>query len=193
MHRSAHCNIILFMTEVEVKAKVSSFAEIQSELTELGCVFSAPLTQKDRIYLPNGIEFPDKTKGTLFARIRNSNGRYIFTLKKQLDTEFENIEHELVIDSPEQANEILKLLDFHEVLNVSKKRIKCNYDGMEICLDDIEGLGSFVEVEKMTNEVDTSKIKKELFEFLETLGIKKENQVLKGYATLIYELNNKGF
>lgn len=179
------------MTEVEVKAKVSSFTEIQSKLIKLGCTFSEPLIQKDKIFLPVGIEFPDKTKGTLFARIRNSNGKYIFTLKKQLNTEFENIEHELVIDSPEEANEILKMLNFHEVLSVSKKRIKCKYDDMEICLDEIEGLGSFVEVEKITTEEDISRIKKELFEFLETLGIKKEDQVFKGYATLIYELNNK--
>jgi adenylate cyclase class 2 len=179
------------MKEVEVKAKVSSFEEIKSKLQDLGCSFSELMIQEDRIYLPNGIEFPDKTEGTLFARIRNSNGKYILTVKKQLETEFECMEHELVIDSPEQANEILKLLDFHEVLFVSKKRIKCKYSDMEICLDDIDGLGTFVEVEKMTNEKDTAKIKKELFEFLETLGIKKEEQVFKGYATLIYELNNK--
>jgi adenylate cyclase class 2 len=179
------------MTEVEVKAKVSGFAEIQSNLTKLGCVFSEPSIQKDRIYLPIGVEFPDKTKGTLFARIRNSNGKHIFTLKKQLDTEFENIEHELVIDSPDQADEMLKLLGFHEAVSVSKKRITCKHDNMEICLDDIEGLGLFVEAEKMTTEKDTERIKNELFEFLETLGIKKDDQVFKGYATLVYESNNQ--
>ncbi len=181
------------MTEVEVKAKISNFTEIQSKLTKLGCIFSEPSIQKDRIYLPIGVEFPDKIKGTLFARIRNSNGKHIFALKKQLDTGFENIEHELVIDSPEQANEMLKLLDFHEVLYVSKKRITCKHNDMEICLDDIEGLGSFVEVEKLTMETETLKIKEELFAFLETLGIKKGDQIFKGYATLIYELNNSNW
>jgi len=178
------------MNEIEVKAKVSSFTEIQSKLTKLGCYFSETLIQKDKIFLPNGIEFPDKTKGTLFLRIRDSNGIYILTLKKQLDTEFENIEREIVIDNPGQADEMLKLMNYHEVLKVSKKRIKCKYECMEICLDEVERLGSFVEVEKMTIEDDTEKIKKELFEFLETLGINKEYQIFKGYATLIYELNN---
>ena len=84
-----------------------------------------------------------------------------------------------------------KLLGFHEVLYVSKKRTKCKYEDMEICLDEIDGLGSFVEVEKMTNEDDTQKIRKELFEFLKTLGIKEEDQVQKGYATMIYELGKK--
>jgi adenylate cyclase class 2 len=179
------------MNEIEVKAKILNFIEIQSRLEDLGCIFSESLIQKDRIYLPNGIEFPDKTKGTLFLRIRDSNGKYIFTLKKQLDTEFENIEHEIIIDSPEEANEMAKLLGFHEVLFVSKKRIKCKYNNMEICLDNIENLGFFIEVEKMTNETDTLNVQRELFTFLKTLGIKKEDQIFKGYATLIYELNNK--
>ncbi|XLQ19715.1 MAG: class IV adenylate cyclase [Candidatus Moraniibacteriota bacterium] len=178
------------MNEVEVKAKVSNFTEIQSKLVKLGCTFSEPLIQKDRIYLPNGIEFPDKTKGTLFLRIRNSNGKNILTLKKQLDTEFECIEHELIIDNPEQANEMAMLLGFHEVLYVSKKRITCKYNDMEICFDEIDELGSFIEVEKMTSDTETKQIMKDLFAFLETLGIKKEDQIFKGYATLIYELHN---
>lgn len=179
------------MKEVEVKAKVSNFEEIQFTLSGLGCVFSEPQIQKDRIYLPEGVEFPDKTVGTLFLRIRNSNGKHILTLKKQIGTEHENIEHELAIDNPEEADEMAKLLSFHEVLFVSKKRIKCEYEDMKICLDEIEGLGSFVEVEKMTNEEDTQKVRKELFEFLKILGIQEEDQVEKGYATMIYELGKK--
>lgn len=179
------------MKEIEVKAKVSNFEGIRSALSGLGCVFSEPQIQKDRIYLPEGVEFPDKTVGTLFLRIRNSNGKHILTLKKQLGTENENIEHELAIDNPEEANEMAKLLGFHEVLTVSKQRIKCKYQDMEICLDEIEGLGSFVEAEKMTDEDDTQKVRKELFEFLKTLGIREEDEVQKGYATMVYELGKK--
>ena len=64
------------MNEIEIKVKVSSFTEIQSRLNKLGCTFSEPLIQKDRIYLPEGIQFPDKTKGTLFLRIRDSKVCY---------------------------------------------------------------------------------------------------------------------
>ncbi|MDH4330740.1 MAG: class IV adenylate cyclase [Candidatus Moranbacteria bacterium] len=179
------------LKEVEVKARVSGFEEIKSKLSDLGCVFSESQTQKDRVYLDNAIEFPDKTVGTLYLRIRNSNGKNIFTLKKQLATEFECIEKELVIDDPDACDEILKLMGYHEVLNISKTRIKCTHKDMKICLDEVDRLGTFVEVEKMTTEDDTEKVKKELFEFLETLGIKKEDQIFKGYATMLYELDNK--
>ena len=36
-------------------------------------------------------------------------------------------------------------------------------------------------------EEDSAKIQKELFTFLETLGIKKDEQVFKGYDTLVIE------
>jgi adenylate cyclase class 2 len=178
------------LKEIEVKAKIESFEEIQSKLTDLGCVFSEPQIQKDRVYLDNSIEFPDKTVGTLYLRIRNSNGKNIFTLKKQLATEAENLEKELVINDPEKCNDILKLMGYHEVLQISKTRIKCKFNEMKICLDQVDRLGAFVEVEKMTTENDTEKVKKELFEFLEILGVKKEDQIFKGYATMIYELDN---
>ncbi len=177
------------MKEIEVKAKISGFSDVQSRLHNLGCTFSEPLLQKDRIYLPEGIEFPDKTKGTLFLRIRNSNGKHILTLKKQLDTESENIEHEIVIDNPDEADKMARLLGFHEVLHITKKRIKCRHEGITISLDEIDRLGSFIEVEKMTAEDDTAEVREELLGFLETLGVRREEQVLKGYATLIYELD----
>lgn len=178
------------MKEVEVKAKISDIEELKTRLINLDCSFSEVLVQKDKIYLHNSIEFPDIKKGTVVLRIRNSNGKIILTLKKQLENELDNIEREIVIDNLEQGDEILKYMDFREVVKVNKERTKCKYKGFEICLDKVEGIGSFIEVEKLTTEEDSLKIQSELFEFLEILGIKKEDQVLKGYDTLIYELNN---
>lgn len=178
------------MKEVEVKARVLNFQELKSKLTDLGCVFSEPLIQKDKIYLHNSINFPDIKKGTVILRIRNSNGKYILTLKKQLENELDSIERETVIESPQETEDILKYMDFHEVVNVNKKRVKCKYNNLEICLDEVAGLGSFVEVEKLTLEEDSLKIQEELFIFLESLGINREARVFKGYDTLTYELNN---
>lgn len=175
------------MKEVEVKAKIQNIADIQTKLLELGCKFSELLIQKDKIFLHNSIEFPDIKKGTVILRIRNSNGNLIMTLKKQLENELDNIEKEITINNPNQGEEILKHLDFREVLRVTKKRITCKYKEFEICLDEVEQLGTFIEVEKITSE-DSIQTQKELFEFLETLGIKKEDQVMKGYDTLMYEL-----
>lgn len=174
------------MNEVEVKARIDDIDKIMKSLEELGCDFSEQLEQKDKIFLHNSIEFPDIKKGTVILRIRDSNGKCILNLKKQLGNEMDNIEQETEISDSEAGEEILKHLGFHEVVQVNKIRQECKYRDMTICVDEVENLGSFIEVEKLTDEKDSAKLQKELFKFLETLGIKKEYQVFQGYDTLIY-------
>jgi adenylate cyclase class IV len=61
-------------------------------------------------------------------------------------------------------------------------------------LDQVKGLGNFIEVEKFSTD-DTFKIQEELFRFLETLGVKRKDRVLHGYDVLVYNqqstINNK--
>jgi len=172
------------MKEIEVKAKILDFNDIKQKLIDLGCKFSKPLLQKDTIYIHKSIKYTDIKQGDSVLRIRDSNGKFIMTLKYQLETKLNNIEKEIVIDDPIQGDAILKYMDFKEVVKITKTRIKCKYNEYTICLDNIDKLGSFVEVEKMTNAKDGTKVQNKLFDFLKTLGIKKEQQVFKGYDTL---------
>ena len=59
---------------------------------------------------------------------------------------------------------------------------------MEICLDVVEGLGTFIEVEAFADG-KTEEVQERLFAFLRTLGIKDEDRVTKGYDTLVREKN----
>jgi hypothetical protein len=56
----------------------------------------------------------------------------------------------------------LNLLNFKEVVRVVKKRKKTHYKDYEICLDEIENLGTFIEIEKIGNENIEAFIKREL-------------------------------
>ena len=66
---------------------------------------------------------------------------------------------------------------------------------MEIVLDKVEFLGEFMEVEKIVtseNPKDRTKTQAELFAFLETLGISKEDRVIDGkYDIMLYEIHKK--
>jgi len=57
---------------------------------------------------------------------------------------------------------------------------------VEICLDEVENLGSFIEVEKMSDG-DSKQIQEELAEFLGLLGVSPKDRVTKGYNTLMLE------
>lgn len=179
------------MKEIEVKAQVIDLEALKRKLLAQGCTLSEPKIQKDWIFLSDSIEYEDIKRGTVVLRIRDSNGKYILTLKKRLENELATIEKEVQIDDSIQAKEILEYMGFHEVVRVSKSRQACELDGLTICLDEVDELGAFIEVEKMTEEDDSLAVQEELLKFLEGLGVNREQRIQKGYDTLMYELKAK--
>lgn len=178
------------MKEIEVKAKVADFAVIKAQLEAKGCQFSAPISQDDTVYLPQPLTLADVGLGTVSLRIRRQGDKNILTLKKVLGNGLDKLEHEIVFDKPEQAMAMLKALDFHEVSHTIKTRQTAAYNGMEICLDEVRGLGSFIEVEKLTTEdADSAAVQAELFGWIKSLGVAAGDQVFKGYDILIFEKN----
>ncbi len=177
------------MKEVEVKARVSNLSVILKKLEEIGCKLSEPVIQKDIIFLQNGTIYP-VGKGKLAVRIREQDSKFIFNLKQSQNNELDNYEREVVIDNPAQMKDIIIKLGFYEAVHVSKTRRKCRYQGMEICIDQVDQLGSFIEVEKIS-EGNGLKIQEELFSFLKSLGVKEEERVKTGYDTMMAEIKAK--
>ena len=175
--------------EIEVKAKVKNLENIISKLEELGCVLSKPIQQDDYIYNKKDVDLYRSHGDSPVLRIREQNGKIIFTVKKNRSNELDCIEKEIEITDKDTLKDILELLDYESTVEVHKKRIKTNYNDYEICLDDVDKLGTYIEVEKMSDE-NGEKVQKELFDFLQTLEISKEDQVFNGYDTLIW-LKNK--
>ena len=175
--------------EIEVKAKVKDFDKIISKLKELGCVLSKPIIQNDYIFNQKGIDLKSQGHDTPVLRIREQEEKIIFTVKKNRSNELDCIEKEIEVNDKNGLREILEMLDFEQTVEVHKKRRKGAYDDYEICLDEVDGLGSFIEVEKMSDE-DGEKVQNELFGFLKKLGIEDEDRVIIGYDTMNWLKNN---
>jgi len=88
-------NELLMKKEIEVKVKVENFVQLFDKLSSLGCQFSEPIRQEDRIFtnFPDN-EFSTFKAGVNFLRIRKSEGKTFFTLKQSLINELEGIEKE---------------------------------------------------------------------------------------------------
>jgi adenylate cyclase, class 2 len=175
--------------EIEVKAKVVNQEKLREKLLSLGCMFSEPVIQEDTTFVDFDGDYTVFMPNTNFLRIRKANGTYLFTLKRPQSNELDSIERETEISDPEQFKDMLEYMGFHRAVDVVKKRVKTRYKDMEICLDEVTGLGSFIEVEKIT-EGDGESVQEELFLFLESLGVKREDRVMHGYDTLIYLKDN---
>ena len=176
--------------EIEVKAKVRDFEEIKDKLKKIGCILSEPIIQDDYIYNRKGVNIRKGYDGSPILRIREQSGKVIFTLKKNRSNELDCIEKEIEVSDKEILKDIFDLMDYESTIEVHKKRIKGVYNDYEICLDEVDGLGSYIEVEKMSEE-DGEKVQAELFEFLQGLGVSKEDRVFNGYDTLIWLKNNQ--
>jgi adenylate cyclase class 2 len=178
--------------EIEVKAKLRDKATTLKKLTDLGCDFSDVKTQDDMVWVSKTGSLEDFLSNNVFLRIRVQNGeKVILTAKspkgKSGNESLVKREHEVVVSSADEARNILSLMGLQEAVRVFKKRQTAEYDGYEICLDEVEGLGSFVELEKMADEAGAAQIQKEMLDFLLTLGVSPEDQVKKGYDILMLE------
>lgn len=182
------------MYEVEVKAKVKDRKMLKAKLESLGCKFSEELHQIDHIYFQELISFPPPL-GVGSLRVRRQDDKSFLTLKIPQGSRQDCIEREIEIMDGEMMIEIFELLKWKKVPVVDKKRIKTNFRDMEIVLDEVKDLGEFIEVEKIVTDADPAsrvKTQNELFTFLETLNVLKEDHVIDGkYDIMLFE-KNKG-
>lgn len=180
------------MREIEIKIKVKDLDSLEQDLVKAGCVFSEPIKQDDVVYSAgpdSGARPTLGTEGHLAIRIRRQGNTAEFTLKQQKSGEMDNIEHETKVDKPEAIHEILGLLGWKPQIEVKKIRKKGKLGKYEICLDRVEELGDFMEIEKMTdNNDDPETVRKELFDALKPLGFSEKDEETRGYDTQIYQL-----
>ncbi|MBP9711728.1 MAG: class IV adenylate cyclase [Candidatus Pacebacteria bacterium] len=184
------------MYEVEVKAQLKDRQAVKGKLESLGCVFGEELHQVDTIFVPKGTPYPSPMD-TPVLRVRRQNGKAILTLKISQSSRQDCIEKELEVADGNIMVDIIHLIGYEEfVAVVDKKRIKTHVGDMEVVLDEVKDLGEFIEVEKVVTEADPAvrvKTQDELYAFLETLGVSKEDHVIGGkYDIMLYEkLNSK--
>jgi adenylate cyclase class 2 len=176
------------MYEVEVKARLKDRAMVKEKLESLGCKFGDELHQVDTIFAPKGTPYPLFPLGTPAIRVRKQNEKYFFTLKIPQQNYQDSIEREMEIKDGPMMVEIFELMQWDNLPTVDKKRIKTNYKDMEIVLDTVKDLGEFIEVEKVVTNDDRGereKIQDELYIFLETIGVSKEDYVIGGKYDLM--------
>lgn len=189
--------ILFYMHEIEIKARIRNEEEVFSKLRELGCEFSDAIVQDDTVYALKVDTIQDFVSNSLFLRIRvQNNGKILFTVKHHEGRRAEDptgvpVEHELEISSREVMERMLALLGFKEAARVKKHRRKCTYKNWELCLDEVEGLGAFIEVEQMADFEQAKQAQKEMTDFLLSLGIASEDMPAQRYDIALMELHDR--
>jgi len=178
------------MQEIEIKFKIDNLNEVKDKLTQFGCSLSEELNQKDTVFVPD-INDTLSSAGKMFIRIRNVNGSTELNLKKQSDKIMQSKEIEFEVSDFNSAYDFLDTLGLKEWATVEKKRVTTKYKEFNICMDEVKRLGSFIEIEIITEEENNTEVyEQEILQVAKELHIDISNRVNSFYDTMIKELDN---
>ncbi len=158
--------------EIEVKYRVTDRAALVRALNDRGCVFSEPIRQDDQAYAANGWSYGRSKVGQAFARLRTENGRHTFCVKKPYDNELACAEHETEVLARSEMHEAILAMGFYPTIRIVKTRRTARLGRMLLCLDEVEGLGTFFEIEAMVSgDRPAGEVQQELDAFARSLGV----------------------
>lgn len=135
------------MREIEVKARVRDEASLRAALDAKGIVLGKPVRQRDEVFALPEAYFGG---GFNWLRIRSEDdNKHIFTLKRSVTSKHDCIEHETEVQNPDELRNILSEIGYAPFTNIIKIRQKAKFGDYELCLDNVDGLGLFIEAEQV--------------------------------------------
>jgi len=151
------------MLEIEMKAKIDKYNRGRVEQIAKKAVFLGERLEED-IYFSSPIKNFKETDEAL--RIRKSQGNTILTYKGPKIDKISKSREEIETFVSGDIKIILERLGFNKFIEIKKKRKLYQYNEFMISIDDVEGLGEYIEVElKYEKKEDVKKIE-HLFDIL---------------------------
>ena len=188
------------MIEIESKFKLSDNMTRDKLIAILESQFVVPASVKRQIdtvfLLPEQVDAPI-TPGSKIMRVRDVLNpetselqRSLMTLKVEGQTKLASDEYEFVVNDGNTARQILTALSWQEVVTVDKVRLESKTEDYTICIDEVAGLGLFIELEVLTEDsADVKNIQQQMRNYLKNLNIDGELWKIP-YDTSIRNLQN---
>ncbi|HHY08707.1 MAG TPA: class IV adenylate cyclase [Corynebacteriales bacterium] len=163
------------MIEVEVKAHATNLDEIEEKVIEIGASRVGEEYQEDLYFNAPHRDFAQTDEALRIRKTKSENSEETYiTYKGPKMDELSKTrkEIEVAVEDPSNVAEILQNLSFRAVAMVRKNRTIYTLDELIITLDQVHGVGDFVEIEKETAEgEDTKEALNEIFATYSKIGI----------------------
>lgn len=163
------------MIEVEVKAKVNNFKDIQIKLDELGAEKVKDEFQEDIYFNSPIVDFAETDEALRIRKTESEGKKTIFITYKgpKIDSKSKTRkEIEIVIEDSEKCSDIFENIGFKKVRAVRKNRQYYSFKNFEISLDDVEGLSPYMEIEiSLEDGSDYNTAQESIFDLFKQLGI----------------------
>jgi len=176
-------------TEVELRFPLLNPEQLIQRLNKIAKPQKQKVFQKDIYFVPVHRNFLDREYVNEWLRIRETKNRTTLNYKNWYPDKICCDEFETEIEDIIALKKIFESLNFKEIVVVEKLRSAWIYKEVEIVIDEIKGLGFFVELESKSN-LEFEEAKKLLYDVLKELEAETGLQELGGYAFLL--LKKKG-
>jgi adenylate cyclase class 2 len=170
--------------EIELKARCP--ANIRARLKKLRAKRIKTVVQKDTLYNSRLRNF-EKTDELLRLR-EEGDGRskeWILTYKGPKRRSSAKARTETQSEVGPWTSKILQLIGFFPAMRIQKKREEWKLGRAFVCIDDVKGLGKFVEIEVISDSIKDGE--KALLSLLKRLGIRYDDTTTASYAEMIHD------
>lgn len=172
--------------EIEAKAYAKNLRVIEQRILDIGAKFTWEGEQVDTYYNHPMRDFAETDEA---LRIREVEDKTFLTYKGPKIDSITKTREEIKVQVQDSfpISDILLKLGFKEVFRVKKHRKKFQLDEFKICLDSVENLGDFVEIERSVSsevtEEKVSEIRDDILKTMEEWGLAELER--KSYLELL--------
>ncbi|MBP1912726.1 class IV adenylate cyclase [Thermococcus stetteri] len=169
--------------EIEIKFRVD-FEDIRRKIEELGASFVREEVQEDLYF---SLPLPNLLRVRRIVNLGKAFLTYKFIKDPGKNEEFDELEVE--VSDFDTTAEILKRLGFNEDVWVKKRRLVYRLGDVTFELNDVEGLGAFLDIEVMSDDVEYAK--RRIWEIAKKLGLSEKDVEPRLYQELLKEKAEK--
>jgi len=171
------------MLEFELKVRITSLDPVRQQLTRHNARFCGRIHEHDIYYNAPHRDFGVTDEA---IRVRYTNDHVVVTYKgAKIKTSGLKAREELnmVVDSGSVFEQMLDRLGFTRTAEVNKWRENYRLSGAAIMLDEVEGLGTFVEIEILAEDANSDAAAR-IQEIAKEIGVFGE-PILASYLELL--------
>ena len=180
------------MFEIEVKVPLKDAIDTTRQLENIGFHKSQKIREEDHYYDNAASQIKNNGEALRVRHItdlENGVSESVITFKgKKMDTVSKSRkELETGVSDGQLAEQIFAAIGFHKVSpSVIKVRQELMHDDMTACIDQIDGLGSFLELEiVVTGEEEKDDALAKISAVLEKLGYSLSDTIRNSYLALL--------